>query len=386
MREIVKSRDYKKRVHLGKRDEVEELSKAFNTLISEVDNAMRKLSEENLKRIILFRKLVEIFLKILTEEKEERVITTVVEELQGFMDLEVGFSSQPRVGYINFPVKAQIFEGESLKEKLIGYLYFKSKSFHEELKAFFRSVGRLISLQIERINMMKLESFLRKKAEASSRAKSAFIAHMSHELRTPLHAIIGFSEYLRESTEGELKEIVNNIKASGEYLLSVINEILEYAKAEAQKLTPSKKKLNLREVLEEVEGIIKPLALKKGLNFYVEKKDLFISSDEGFIKKILLNLLSNAVKFTESGWVKVLVEEEKDFVKLRIIDTGIGISKEEINKIFEPFERGNTSKFEGTGLGLALVKKLVEALGGEVGVISEGKGKGSEFWVKIPRE
>ena len=167
----------------------------------------------------------------------------------------------------------------------------------------------------------------------------------------------------------------------------MINDILDFSKAEAGKVKVSVERFNLRELLEEVEVMVRHSAEEKGLDLRMEKPDLEIETDPGLLKQVLINLLSNAVKFTERGYISLKVEREDSFLKFRVIDTGVGIPKELQGRLFEAFEQLDSSdrgKEKGTGLGLALSKRLVELMGGRIGVISEGRGKGAEFWFTLP--
>jgi signal transduction histidine kinase len=283
--------------------------------------------------------------------------------------------------------------GGNILEKKDEYLCFKiEKNLSKEEKEFLKSISRLVSLWLERLQLIEQLKELLEKAESSSNAKSAFIANMSHELRTPLNSIIGFSHYIETSKDipEEYKEIAQNIKLSGKHLLNLINDILDFAKIEAKKVQPKIEKFNINQVLKEIITIITPMAQKKGLRVILpEKTDIEINSDKTMIKQILINLLSNAVKFTEEGYVKLEIKEKEDKVLFIVEDTGIGISKEDINRIFNDFEQIQNplqKKYKGTGLGLALVKRLTKLLNGKIEVQSEGIGKGAKFILTIPKE
>ncbi|RKY04658.1 hypothetical protein DRP77_03275, partial [Candidatus Poribacteria bacterium] len=240
----------------------------------------------------------------------------------------------------------------------------------------------------------QLEATIAKLREAN-RVKSEFLATMSHELRTPLNAIIGFAELLLDGLCGELnedqREAVSDIYESGKHLLAVINDILDLSKAEAGKMELHPQEFDLKEVLEEVRSVMEEMIRGKGLT-YVERipEDLPpIYADKVRIKQIMYNLLSNAVKFTpKGGRISVSVEHNDLEFTISVEDTGIGIREEDIPKLFEPFVQLNFSysrEHGGTGLGLALVKKLVEMHGGRIWVESE-YGKGSRFSFTIPKK
>ena len=229
-------------------------------------------------------------------------------------------------------------------------------------------------------------------AEYASRAKSDFLTNMSHELRTPLNAIIGFAEILRDdilgATNDDQKELVVDIRTSGHHLLDMINKILDLAKIEAGKLNLQLETFSVKEVLDEVNTIIQALANKKQIQLSLESDtSTAIEADVVKFKQILYNLLSNAIKFTpEGGKVTTQCEVSEDRLCIRVIDTGIGIAPSDQAKLFDPFTQLDASKsreYEGTGLGLALTKRLVELHRGEIRVESE-IGSGSTFLFSLP--
>ena len=230
--------------------------------------------------------------------------------------------------------------------------------------------------------------------EKVSRIKSDFLANMSHELRTPLNSIIGFSEVLQDHLFGPIndkqQEYLNNILTSGRHLLSLINDILDLSKVEAGKMELELSTFSLRESLEASLAMLKEKAMKGQLKLELElaqSADLSIVADQRKFKQIMFNLVSNAVKFTPPGGsVHISANRDGDFVEIAVADTGMGIKKEDIPKLFQPFsqlETGYTKESEGTGLGLALNRQLVELHGGRIWVASEF-GKGSRFSFTIP--
>jgi len=382
IKKITESGDYSKRVSVQSGDEVGELSKVFNELLNKVEILLSELEEESRQRFRLFVKLVDIIQRTLKEENEEKLFSYILKELEELLGKKVRFSRKK----CGFEVRAKIVKGEELKEETLGYLCPEGELSHEE-ERFLISVCNLLSAQVERINLLKLEKNLRLKAEESSRAKSAFLGSISHELRTPLHSIIGFSEYLSEVLEGELKEASLSINRSGKYLLSLINEILDFVKAEAGAFKVKPIRVNVEELAEEVIKFVEPTAKEKGLELRKKINVKEICSDPIALKKILLNFLSNAVKFTEKGYVELGAIRKREFIEFYVKDTGIGIEKEKQGEIFEPFTQTEEGmKKGGTGLGLALCKKLAGLLGGSVGIYSEGKGKGSLFFLRIPNK
>jgi len=238
-------------------------------------------------------------------------------------------------------------------------------------------------------------------ADAANRAKSDFLANMSHELRTPLNAIIGFAEVLQDQYFGQLnekqKKYVDNINTSGRHLLGLINDILDLSKVEAGKMELEPENLSLKkDLLEPSLTLLQEKALKHNIRMSLDvepQADINISADPKKLKQIMFNLLSNAVKFTpDGGSVEVSAKREAggqgagDFIEISVRDSGIGIKPADISKLFQTFsqiESAYTKTVEGTGLGLALTKKLVELHGGKIWAESEF-GKGSKFIFIIP--
>jgi signal transduction histidine kinase len=234
-------------------------------------------------------------------------------------------------------------------------------------------------------------------AETATRAKSDFLANMSHELRTPLNAIIGFSQIMIEGMAGPLneqqKEYLGDISESGTHLLSLINDILDLSKVEAGKMELELSEFNLRELIDGSIVMFKEKAMKHNIKVKVEVREGIetIIADERKIKQVMFNLLSNAFKFTpDGGSVKVTalkIVGEPEYIECGVEDTGIGIRKEDIPKLFQPFQQLESvlaKKYEGTGLGLVLCKKFVELHGGKIWVESE-LDKGSTFRFIIPK-
>ncbi len=231
-------------------------------------------------------------------------------------------------------------------------------------------------------------------AEKTNLAKSDFLANMSHELRTPLNSVIGFSEVLQDQLFGEInakqQEYVNNILTSGRHLLSLINDILDLSKVESGKMELELSTFLLREIMESSLMMFREKVLKEHIDLRFElapEAEISIIADQRKLKQILFNLLSNAVKFTPSGGiVDVRAVRKGNVIEISVTDTGIGIKEEDLSKLFHPFtqlESVYTKEYEGTGLGLALNRHLVELHGGRVWVESK-IGLGSTFSFTIP--
>jgi two-component system, cell cycle sensor histidine kinase PleC len=233
----------------------------------------------------------------------------------------------------------------------------------------------------------------RQKAEEASRAKSTFLANMSHELRTPLNAVIGFSEIMAKELFGPLqneqyKQYAHDIFDSGNHLLDLINDILDMAKIEANKLTLSPRPLDPMLAIEQAVRLTKRKAEDKGLSIVIDAEALpEIEADHRAVKQILLNLLSNAVKFTDKGAIMVHARGIGSTLTLRVVDTGCGIPPEHLPRLARPFEQIEeelTRNHHGTGLGLALTKSLAEMHGGAMAIQSE-VGRGTIVTVTLPR-
>ncbi|HEY1340881.1 MAG TPA: PAS domain S-box protein, partial [Bryobacteraceae bacterium] len=235
-------------------------------------------------------------------------------------------------------------------------------------------------------------------AEVANRAKSQFLANMSHELRTPLNAIIGYSEMLEEQAEDlELPDLtpdLTKIRNAGKHLLSLINDILDLSKIEAGKMDLYLETFDVAQMVHDVTTTIQPLVDKRGSRLEVRVAEGLPSmhADLTKVRQSLFNLLSNASKFTQNGQIAVDVTrddlEGRPWISIRVRDTGIGMSPEQLGKLFEPFtqaDRSTTRKFGGTGLGLAITRRFVQLMGGDIAVESE-LGKGSTFTIKLPAE
>jgi len=228
--------------------------------------------------------------------------------------------------------------------------------------------------------------------ETASRHKSEFLANMSHELRTPLNAILGFSQVLEKRLFGELNEkqgeYVEDIRSSGDHLLSLINDVLDLSKVEAGQIELEVAPFSLREAVERGVAMVRERASKNGvaLAAELEPEVRIVSGDERRIRQILFNLLSNAVKFTPAGGrIDVTAARVDGEIQLAVTDTGPGIAPEDLDRIFEEFQQTQVGAkhHEGTGLGLALSKRLVELHGGRIWVESE-VGVGSRFVFTLP--
>ncbi|VVB87934.1 Methanogenesis regulatory histidine kinase FilI [uncultured archaeon] len=238
---------------------------------------------------------------------------------------------------------------------------------------------------------MRLEKM---RFEAMDKAKSEFLANMSHELRTPLNSIIGFSELMQQGISGGLNEkqkhFINNIHSSGNFLLSLINDILDLSKIEAGKIDLVIEKMPVPTTIAESLNLLKEKAMKHNIVLKTELDPQldFILGDKQRFKQVMFNLLSNAVKFSkpEGGTVTITAHKDGEMAKFSVADTGIGIKEENIGKLFRKFEQLEpdiAARYGGTGLGLAITKQLVELHGGKI-MAESMFGEGSTFTFKLP--
>jgi len=260
----------------------------------------------------------------------------------------------------------------------------------------YTDITRLKRAQNELADLVTRLELARDQANEANRTKSAFLANMSHELRTPLNAIIGYSEILKEEAEDQGIETflpdLDRIEGAGRHLLGVINDILDISKIEAGKTDIYLEDIDIAGLVEEVESIVRPLVAKNNNRMEVNcPADIgSMHSDMTKLKQSLLNLISNSSKFTTEGKLTLDVLRDtvgaRDFIRFAVSDTGIGMSKEQLSKLFQAFSQADASttrEFGGTGLGLAITKHFCELLGGGITVEST-PNKGSTFTITLP--
>lgn len=271
----------------------------------------------------------------------------------------------------------------------------------EMLQVIFYEIALLnvcaaLALLLIFINVQSSQEIRIEKSEATARAKTEFIANMSHEIRTPINAILGMNEIiLRESNEENIKEYSENIRSASKKLLGIINDILDFSKIESKKMEIIPVPYHVSSLVNDLHNLVADRAASKGLklNFSVNPKmPENLIGDEMRINQIALNILTNAVKYTQAGFVECTidyVEQGEDILmSLEVKDSGIGIQKDDIDRLFDSFQRVDEKRnrsIEGTGLGLSIVKQLVDLMDGELSVQST-YGKGSDFVVHIPQK
>jgi two-component system, NtrC family, sensor kinase len=282
-----------------------------------------------------------------------------------------------------------------LEEHVIGALGVSRKApgeFAPEIVRLITTFAAQSALAIQNARLFREIAEKSRQLELASQHKSEFLANMSHELRTPLNAIIGFSEVLGERLFGDLNEkqgeYLKDIHASGQHLLSLINDILDLSKIEAGRMELELTDFHLPTALDNALILVRERAGRRGIALHMstdERLD-YVRADERKVRQVVLNLLSNAIKFTpEGGRVEVRAKQVDGSVEVSVSDTGVGIAPEDQEAIFEEFRQVGTAdkKVEGTGLGLALSRKFVELHGGRIWVESR-VGVGSTFTFTIP--
>jgi PAS domain S-box-containing protein len=247
--------------------------------------------------------------------------------------------------------------------------------------------ARLRKTMADLVEAQRALTEAKEEAERANRAKSEFLSRMSHELRTPMNAILGFAQLLAlEDLNADQREGIGHIIGGGEHLLELINEVLDISRIEAGQLSLSREPVEIAEALRESIDLMQPLAAAAHVRLDpLHLGTTYVLADRQRLKQVLINLISNAIKYNRAGGsVSLTCEVSHDGVRISVRDTGIGIPREHLEQIFSPFERlgPEQGEIEGTGLGLTVAKRLVEAMKGSIGVESKA-GEGSTFWIEF---
>lgn len=394
-------KDLSRRLSLKNDDELYRLSREINGMLNEIELAEQELKAQEREKKVLLDSLNELAIFVDPELKIIWANKAALEFMKIDLQKAVGLClknapdiSSPLSDYLRLD---QIFVTGNKKS---GEFTAKDGKvwFVQAIPVTEEEDGKIIGIlkMCRDITESKAaETLLQEKqvAEAANRTKSEFLANISHELRTPLNSIIGFSDLLYEQVYGELNErqlkSVGNISKSGKHLLNLINGILDLSKVEAGKMELSYKQFELASKLTTIKNLLSPIADRKNIQIEIDMDSSLsnIYADEARFVQIMYNLVDNAIKFSyDNGLVKIGARKKGDMVEITVTDTGIGIKPEDQSKLFKPFSQVDSflsKQFQGTGLGLSLVKQIVQLHGGYIWFRSEPE-KGSTFAFAIP--
>ncbi|WP_240664636.1 CHASE4 domain-containing protein [Methanosarcina sp. MSH10X1] len=393
-------KDLSRRLSLKDNDELYRLSREINGMLNEIYLAEQELKAQEREKKVLLDSLNELAIFVNPERKIIWANKAALEYLKLDLEKAVGVCLE-NISDVNCPLSdylqlEQIFVTGNKRSG--EFTSIDGRVWFVQAIPVTEEGGKIIGVleTFRDITERKAaERLLQEKqiAEAANHTKSEFLANMSHELRTPLNSIIGFSDLLYEQIYGELNEkqlkSVGNISKSGKHLLSLINNILDLSKVEAGKLELSYKQFELASKLSMIKNLVSPIADRKNIQIEIDTdSDLStICADESRFVQVMYNLVDNAIKFSyENGNVKIGARKKGDMVEITIRDMGIGIKSEDQGKLFKPFSQVDSflsKKFQGTGLGLSLVKQIVQLHGGYVW-FNSNPGEGSTFAFAIP--
>jgi PAS domain S-box-containing protein len=332
--------------------------------------------------------------RLIAPEEAEKAVGQEIQRTLWMHGRHQGEGTRVRKNGQRFPARTVTTVRTGDEGRHIGYTTIsrditQDRALQDRLRDYTDNLERMVAEKTAELREVNAELV------RANQLKGQFLANMSHELRTPLNAIMGFAETIRDGIAGrpspEQKEYAEDIYQAGRQLLGMINDILDLAKVEAGAMELTLESCDLATLVDEVVRVARGLARRKGVELKtdIEPRPLEATVDPLKLKQVLYNLLSNAIKFTGAGGtVTVDARQAKETIVIRVSDTGIGIAPEDLVTIFEEFRQVDSSltrKHEGTGLGLALTRRLVELHGGEISVESE-LGKGSTFTVTLLRD
>ncbi len=375
VKKIIQTNNYRLKPPIPSNDEVGDLSKSFAVLMDRTDKALTKIEEQNLRHMRTLEALMTFLEEMAAAKSVDEAIETATKRIRlmaGSKEVSISESANRKEGSLSIRI---LYE----KREVPVYKYINVREINDTLAMtdrVYESIGRIVSAQIERLYLLK--------------SKTSFFSGLSHELKTPLGSILTLAQLLIGSGKCGEKEMESlaRIEHSAQYLLHIINDILMLAKADAGEIKPHIQKCDIRSLIGECVEIIEPLAEAKNLSletlFCAQCKNM--STDPKLLRMVIINFLANSVKFTQKGFIKVCVSKHGGDLRIEIKDSGIGISKENLDKLFDEFfrEYREDSSEHGTGIGLALSKKIVEILGGRLKIFSEGEGKGASATITLP--
>lgn len=397
---IRSEKDLSKRLFLKDNDELYRLSKEINGMLNEIELAEQELKAQEREKNVLLDSLNELVIFVNPQFSIIWANKAALEYMKMDLEKAKGIHLKTIPGLSGPLAKhLQLEEVFSTGNKESGeFTSDDGNSWFVQAIPVTDENGRIIGVLetcTDITGRKAIEKLLQEKqiAEIANHTKSEFLANMSHELRTPLNSIIGFSDLLYEQSFGELNEkqlkYVGNISKSGKHLLNLINDILDLSKVEAGKLELDYKEFEIASKLNMIKNLLSPIADRKNIKIEidVDSRLTSIRADEARFVQIMYNLVDNAIKFScKNNSVKIRAEIKEDLAEITVKDFGIGIRVEDQHKLFKPFSQVDafsSKKFQGTGLGLSLVKKLVHLHGGYVWFRSN-PGEGSTFAFAIP--